>query len=142
MRDRAIPWGDVANATAQQAIAVDLKDGSHLTGVGIGTEGDDLVMKVARSSSPRQHPKGQSKISRTQVLAIKLPLRNSASRRGSAIGIGVGIAAGAPVAFKLGSQTNSNAGAGIAVLVGAAVAGWLIGHQFDGPTVERITIIP
>ena len=139
--EHTIPWDQVSQAIATQHLELSLPDGSHLRALGIATEGDELVLRVAGSSN-RSHPRGTARIPRNQVSSITIHTRSPGGHRGSAIGVGVGAAIGAPAAVFLGSKSNAGGGAAAAVLVGAAVGGWLIGHHFDEPSTEIIHVIP
>ena len=139
-RDRTVDWKDLPSAVANRLVIVALSDGSRLYGKGVGTQGDDLIVAVTRSSKRSQYPKGRTLVPRSKISFINVVFRDTASKRGSAIGVGVGVAGVAPVAYRIGSSSYGGAGAAIAVLAGGAVVGWLIGHHFDGPSGERILI--
>ena len=140
--ERTIPWDQVSQTIANQHLELSLPDGTLLRGLGMGTEGDELVLRVAGSTNNRSHPRGRARIPRNQVSSITIHTREPGGHRGSAIGVGVGAAAGAPAAVYLGSKANASGGAAAAVLLGAAVGGWLIGHHFDEPSTEIIHVIP
>ncbi len=140
--ERTARWDELSSTISKQFVTIDLPDGTHLAGIGVGTEGDDLLLDVKRSSNKQSHPRGSTRIPRSQVSVIDLRLRRSGGHRGAAIGTAIGAAAGAPAAIYAGEKTNG--GVAALILIAGAAAGWYIGHHFDADTPShiRLTVAP
>jgi uncharacterized protein YcfJ len=130
-------------------ISVHLPDGAAVEGKFSSLQADALSMEVTKTSDRAKHPKGETRLARTELAQITL-MRHSGSK-GRTIGLIAGGAIAAVAAVTIGVASNNEGGgfsstaAGVAAAVagGAIGIGYLAGRLIDmaGARPERVVQI-
>ena len=145
--ERLRTWQELPDTIAKAYISLVLPDGTRLRGVGLGTDGNELLLDVRRSSNHALHPRGRTRIPRAQVSTIDVRFRREEppNIKGAAIGTAVGGVAGGLSSLQFGETGHD--GLSALLLFGGMAVGGLVGHYlFDHDAVDSshlvITVLP
>ena len=136
-------WSELQPHIGQRNVALVLPDGVHLAGKVMEITPDGLVLNVAKSSDPKGHLKGTTRIARSAVSVIQLnEIKGSKRALWSSVGAGAGLVGGWLLAEGVYHVSGEGQGlwaepAGIGLILGLAGAGGAAGY-FGGRSSDRV----
>jgi hypothetical protein len=135
-------WDELPHMIEGMNIRMILPDSTVIRGQTLEVRPDELIVDVRRTSNPRLHAKGLTKIPRSDVSTIELFLRRppGAIPDAGAMGAGLGGVAVSPLLFYLGETNQISGWPAAAIFFGAAAAGAIMA-QLHGADTSRVLII-
>jgi len=138
-----VKW-DGLGIVVGKTVAVNMPDGTVVSGRATAVEPDNLQVQVNRSSNPAAWPKGLTRVPRATLHTIEMRTKTARFRIiGTIVGFVGGAVGGAVAAIGvqggiLGNQNQGQAAATFLAITGAATAaGYFLGNSAD----RRVTTI-
>ena len=120
----ALRWSELEIALKGRQISVYLTDGATVEGKYSSQQADALSLQVTKTSDPAKHPKGATRLARSELALITV--RRHRGWKGRTIGLMAGGAIGALVSSHYRYYAGVAAGGGAGAIGIGYLVGWLI----------------